>query len=130
MRRIVCSECKKHYDFDKDDFCPRCGAFHPPAKTLTVDNFGRVVRVDGINERNHAGSFVHKEVHKEKAQRRMVGMDRDVIKPTSRKPAAKKKSDTMNPKVRYILEKFLAYIVAMAVLGYLFSLLFDSFIWW
>ncbi len=130
MRMVICKDCKKRYDFDRDDFCPRCGAFNPPAKRLTVDNYGNVVRVDGINEKNHAGSFVHKEVHKEKAQRRMVGMERDIVKPTSGKPAAKKKSGTMNPKVRYVLEKFLAYIVSMAVLCYLFSLLFDSFLWW
>ena len=130
MRMVICKDCKKRYDYDRDDFCPRCGAFNPPAKTLTVDNFGRVVRVDGINERNHAGSFVHKEAHREKAVRRMTGMDRNAIKQAAGKPVGKKKSGTMNPKVRYILEKFLAYIVAMAVLVYLFSLMFDSFIWW
>ena len=91
-----------------------------------MDNFGRVVRVDGINERNHAGSFVHKEVHKEKAQRRMVGLDRNIIKKARGKSVTKKKSATMNPKVRYVLEKFLAYIVSMAVLWYLFSLLLDD----
>ena len=23
--RLVCSECRKSYDYDVDDFCPRCG---------------------------------------------------------------------------------------------------------
>lgn len=81
---VVCSECKKRYDFDKDDFCPRCGAFNPPAKQWTVDNYGNVVRVDGINERTHAGSFVHAEVHREKAIRKIKGLDRGAAsKPNS-----------------------------------------------
>ena len=27
MRRIVCDECGKPYDYDRDEFCPKCGAF-------------------------------------------------------------------------------------------------------
>ena len=30
MRKITCADCGKHYDFDKDDFCPRCGSFNQP----------------------------------------------------------------------------------------------------
>jgi len=34
VRKVVCHDCRKRYDFDKDDFCPRCGAFtQPPART-------------------------------------------------------------------------------------------------
>lgn len=80
MRIVVCGECKKRYDFDKDDFCPRCGTFNPPQKQWTVDNYGNVVRVDGINERGHAGSFVHAEVHREKAVRKIKGLDRDSLR--------------------------------------------------
>ena len=47
MKRIVCEECKRAYDFERDDFCPRCGAFNPPVKTWGVDGQGNVVRVDG-----------------------------------------------------------------------------------
>lgn len=32
MRKVQCEECGKRYDFDEDDFCPRCGAFNPPAR--------------------------------------------------------------------------------------------------
>ena len=71
MKRIVCEECKKVYDYDRDEFCPRCGAFTPPVRTWGVDAQGNVVRVDGVSEQNHAGSFVHREVHREKAVRRM-----------------------------------------------------------
>ncbi len=126
MKKVICSDCGKRYDFDKDDFCPRCGVFNPPPKQLGVDNYGNVVRVDGINERNHTGSFVHKEAHREKAVRRIKGLDRDAIKAAKSISPVKRKSATMHPQVRYVLEKALAYIVSMAVLWYLFSLLFDD----
>lgn len=77
MRRIVCDECRKIYDNDRDEFCPKCGAFNQPVKTWTTDAQGNVRRVDGVNEANHAGSFVHSEVHKEKRVRQAKGMDWD-----------------------------------------------------
>lgn len=77
MRRIVCDECRKIYDCDRDEFCPKCGAFNQPVKTWTTDAQGNVRRVDGVNEANHAGSFVHSEVHKEKRVRQAKGMDWD-----------------------------------------------------
>lgn len=77
MRRIVCDECRKIYDYDRDEFCPKCGAFNQPVKTWTTDAQGNVRRVDGVNEANHAGSFVHREVHKEKRVRQAKGMDWD-----------------------------------------------------
>lgn len=75
MRLIVCEDCGKHYDYDKDEFCTKCGAFNQPVKTWTTDSQGNVRRVDGINEVNHAGSFAHSEVHKEKRVRQAKGMD-------------------------------------------------------
>ena len=65
MRRVRCYECGKMYDFDMDDFCPRCGAFNQPPKSTAIDADGSVIRVDGIIEKNHAGSFVHEELHEE-----------------------------------------------------------------
>lgn len=65
MRTVSCEECGKHYDFDLDDFCPRCGAFNYPGAAAD----GMVVRVDGINESNHEGSFLHEELHRENRQR-------------------------------------------------------------
>ena len=76
MRMVVCKDCGKRYDYDTDDFCPKCGGFNPPKKSWEVDARGNVVRVDGINERNHKNSFVHREVHEEKAERRKLGYDR------------------------------------------------------
>lgn len=90
MGRILCEECRKVYDFDRDEFCPRCGAFNPPVKTWGVDAQGNVIRVDGVSERGHEGSFVHREVHREKAVRRAVGMDwRGAKGPRKQEPAVK-----------------------------------------
>lgn len=30
MRKVTCADCGKHYDYDVDDFCPKCGSFNPP----------------------------------------------------------------------------------------------------
>jgi len=30
MRRVRCYECGKSYDYDEEDFCPKCGAFNQP----------------------------------------------------------------------------------------------------
>lgn len=86
MRRIVCDECRRMYDYDRDEFCPRCGAFNQPVKTWTTDAQGNVRRVDGVNEANHAGSFVHSEVHREKRVRQAKGMDWTGGKRNARQP--------------------------------------------
>lgn len=102
MRQIVCEECGRRYDFEKEDFCPRCGAFNQPVKTWTTDAQGNIRRVDGINEADHAGSFVHSEVHREKRIRRAKGMDRggkNTRQPPPARPAdpkrEKQKADAM-----------------------------------
>ena len=48
MRKMRCYECGKTYDYDIDDFCPKCGAFNQPPKSTTIDANGAVIRVDGI----------------------------------------------------------------------------------
>ena len=47
MRKVRCYECGKTYDYDTDDFCPKCGAFNQPPKSTTIDANGAVIRVDG-----------------------------------------------------------------------------------
>ena len=77
MTRLKCEECGRSYWYEEDDFCPKCGAYNQPPKT----GGGTVVRVDGVNESGHIGSFSHREVHQEKAQRRALKMDdRSVFK--------------------------------------------------
>lgn len=128
MRRIVCEECRKAYDFDQDDFCPRCGAFNPPVKTWGVDANGNVVRVDGLSEQNHAGSFVHKEVHREKAVRRAVGMDWNGAKGQTRRPAAKSgpaqpSKQTAQTGLKNVVW-FVAVLIAVSALIQLLAFLF------
>ena len=76
MRKVRCYECGKQYDYDEDGFCPACGAFNQPPRTARISPDGAVVRVDGINERNHADSFVHRELHAEDRERRRVGLEK------------------------------------------------------
>ena len=78
MRRVQCYECGKRYDFDVDDFCPKCGAFNPPDRSSRIDADGNVVRLDGLNEANHRGSFVHAELHAENKERRTTGLSKGV----------------------------------------------------
>lgn len=76
MRKIRCYECGKSYDFDVDDFCPKCGAFNQPGKSSSIGADGTVVRSEGLNEKNHAGSFVHQEFHAENRVRKAVGLSK------------------------------------------------------
>lgn len=78
MRRVRCYDCGKIYNFDVDDFCPRCGAFNQPPKASAIDASGAVVRVDGISERNHTESFVHEEFHEENRERKRMGLSKSV----------------------------------------------------
>ena len=57
--------------------------------------------MDGVNEQNHAGSFVHREVHREKRVRQARGMDWEGAgrnapprRPPER-PAQRKKQDSL-----------------------------------
>lgn len=84
MRTVTCYECGKKYNYDEDGFCPRCGAFNQVRKGsyVTAEN-GDIVRVDGINERAHENSFVHKEYHEEERERKKMGLDRELPKRTA-----------------------------------------------
>lgn len=98
MHRIICEDCKKSYDYAKDEFCPRCGAFNPPTKTWSTDSQGNIIRVDGVNESTHTGSFVHREVHREKTIRKITGMDRRPKSPNAQ-PSSTRRSAAMPPQM-------------------------------
>ncbi|MDO4314898.1 MAG: hypothetical protein Q4C45_03910 [Oscillospiraceae bacterium] len=96
MQKVQCYECGKRYDFDEDDFCPKCGAFNQPRRSTRIGADGSVIRVDGINERNHKNSFVHEELHEENRERKAAGLSKGV-KRTSRTaagPAAARPAQT------------------------------------
>ena len=94
MRRVQCHECGKRYNYDVDDFCPRCGAFTQPSKTLDIGVDGTVIRVEGINEENHRNSFVHAELHAENRKRRGTNLEAEELpwrraQAATRQPARK-----------------------------------------
>ena len=94
MRRVQCHECGKRYNYDVDDFCPRCGAFTQPSKKLDIGADGTVIRVEGINEENHRDSFVHAELHAENRKRRgsyleAEEMPRRKVQAAARQPVRK-----------------------------------------
>ena len=78
MRMVKCYECSKRYNYDEDGFCPNCGSFNQPASASRIGADGSVIWSEGINERNHSGSFVHKEYHAEEKKRRASGLDKGV----------------------------------------------------
>lgn len=125
MGLIVCEECGKHYDFRKDDFCPKCGAFNQPVKTWGMDAQGNVIRVDGVGERNHEASFAHSEVHREKRVRKIKGLDRGGAKgkrqaPPPRRPAQPmREKDTSMAGLKAVF--WLAGILILSFLAYLFA---------
>ena len=129
MRRVQCYECGKRYDFDVDDFCPRCGAFNPPGRSSRIDADGNVVRLDGLNEVNHRESFVHAELHEENKERRASGLSRGV-KRSQEKAAARsvrtgqKRKQTTPNSMGSIIKWIILAIIGLNILNGLVSSLF------
>ena len=97
MRKVKCHDCGRSYDYDVDDFCPKCGAFTLPARASHIGSDGSVVWSDGINERGHRNSFVHSEYHAENQKRsrtwlegRLPKMDLSGVGIPTRTAAAKR----------------------------------------
>ena len=84
MSKVRCYECKKTYDYQEDGFCPRCGCFNQPPSARRIDANGNIVYLDGINERNHEGSFVHKEYHKENRKRAFTPLEMERFRPKAK----------------------------------------------
>ena len=89
MQKVRCYECGRSYDKDEDAFCPRCGACNLPGREHTV-RVGELTedRRDGLSEKGHSGSFLHREFHSEERQRRRLGLDREESPRQAGKPAA------------------------------------------
>lgn len=86
MRKVTCLECGKTYDYDVDDFCPRCGAYNIPAKAQRTS-----IRVDGLSESNHEDSFLHEELHAENAERKRLKLSKGAartVRPEKGSPSA------------------------------------------
>ena len=117
MQKVRCYECGKQYNYDEDGFCPRCGAFNQPPRETRVSADVTVVRADGLNERNHADSFVHRELHAEKRQRRSTGLDKSVERIQRKAPAADRTSGKRKGK----LENPFFWLIFAIILLNLFS---------
>ena len=129
MRKVQCGECGRRYDFDIDDFCPKCGAFNQPAQSWRIDRNGSVVRVDGINEENHRGSFVHRELHAEDRERRRVGLERNAFRtgqparPAEQGTSQRDRKKTKMPLIGWIILTIIGINVFFNLLRGLLTLL-------
>jgi len=85
VRRVVCHECGKRYDYNVDDFCPKCGAYTQPVRNTRIDASGAVVRIDGVDETYHKESFLHEELHAENRKRKGTALEREAVQKTAPK---------------------------------------------
>lgn len=123
MRKVRCYDCGKTYDFDVDDFCPKCGAFNQPGKSARISADGAVVRSDGLNERDHAGSFVHREFHEENRVRKALGLSKGAGRAASpARPAGRQRGKKKSPTrpIVWAIILVIALNVLSALLGELF----------
>ena len=121
MQKVRCYECRRSYDYDEDAFCPRCGAFNLPGREDTV-RVGELTedRRDGLSEKGHTGSFLHREFHSEERQRRRLGLDREE---TPQPRQAKKTVHTARRQDRETAGKNPGVAVIIFILLILFQLL-------
>lgn len=62
MRKVTCKDCGRVYDFDKDDFCPKCGSFNPPVdEGATALERDLLTRFDGSRSRQAADNAQARE---------------------------------------------------------------------
>lgn len=54
MRRVRCKDCRYVYDYDRDDFCPRCGSYNPPEDTGSTRLEQELLSRFGDGRRNQA----------------------------------------------------------------------------
>lgn len=127
MQRVKCYECGKVYDYHEDGFCPRCGSFNQPPRAARISADGTVVRVDGLNEAAHEGSFVHQELHAEKRQRRKYGLDKS-MRSIQKVVGEKGRMAGFSPKDRKNPLSVLGWIIlAIIVLNFFSSFLYIFF---
>lgn len=121
MRKVRCYACGKGYDYDDDGFCPNCGSFNLPKKSSSIGADGAVIRRDGINERNHKGSFVHAELHEENRERKGTLLEQSV-KRVARMTTGQSREE--GKKRISVMTAVILAIVAMNIFSSLIALLF------
>ena len=86
---------------------------------------GSVVRVDGLNERGHEGSFLHREFHEENRERRRTGLSKGTRR-TGQTARSARTQEQNRPAVLKWLAWFIVGIMVLNVLGGLM----DAFLYW
>lgn len=132
MEKIRCYECGKLYDWREDPFCPKCGAFNRQEGGGASGNMA--VRRDGLNEADHKGSFLHRELHTEDSQRRRLGLEwtgRKVAPKAQRRAAPQVVMEAgrlwNKPKKQVNPAKVVGWIVLLIILWNVFGSLFYMF---
>ena len=126
MRKVRCYECGKTYDYDTDDFCPKCGAFNQPPKSTTIDANGAVIRVDGINE----------ELHEENRERKRMGLSKGTRRTAAAAPQPSvqrpvfRQSGRQGGKVQPAVGKLIFWIFAAIIGLNILSSLFGFLLMW
>ena len=92
-----------------------------------------MIRVDGINERGHAGSFVHEELHEENRERKRMGLSKGTRRtaaaapqPSVQRPASRqsgRQSGKAQPAVGKLIFWIFAAIIGLNILSSLVGLL-------
>ena len=103
------------------------------SESTTIDANGAVIRVDGINERGHAGSFVHEELHEENRERKRMGLSKGTRRtaaaapqPSVQRPASRqsgRQSGKAQPAVGKLIFWIFAAIIGLNILSSLVGLL-------
>ncbi len=92
MQKVRCYECGKRYDFDVDDFCPRCGAFTLPTQKTAEKQQSAAMQTDGTRGRS---SGLHAKRQKEHGESEGVSL-KAASGQKAQKPFAQKLYD-LNP---------------------------------
>lgn len=67
MRKVTCGDCGRVYDYDKDDFCPKCGSFNTPTGGSTVLERELLGRFEGNRSQQAAEGAQARERQKNKS---------------------------------------------------------------
>lgn len=111
MAKVRCYECNRSYDYYEDGFCPRCGCFNQPPRSRRIDATGNIIYHDGINEKNHEGSFVHKEYHRENRKRAFTKLEAKQPRIQIHATRSRRASRSANPEEDVKIASYIIYAV-------------------
>ena len=133
MRKVTCHDCGKRYNYDVDDFCPKCGAFTQPPRGFRVDASGTVVAV----ETAPISAFARAELKEENTERKNTPLSKGkkavtnvgarpmaVTPPLPKHAPVKPTGNLQAAQVKQILKAIVIGVVVMEVLvGFMMRLI-------